>query len=359
MRIIVAFIIVLLKGFCEAGDIVEPANYRIEHVAGVWQGGYLDGPARGAMFNGYNIAEDREGNIFVMDSTRVRVIAKDRRVWTIAGNGIRGFRDGPADGAMFNTGGRGYDYCNIGIDSKGNIYIPDGHNNRIRRIFKKNDNIWLVTTYAGGGKVGLKPGQSGKAEEIIIRNPVSLAVDIFDNIWTESFLCIYKITPSGDAFCYKNIAGNVVNMQSDKSGNIYLLVRENWASHYWRVTQKGSIERIGGMMGKQVKQLREKNLSIPVDESALLATFWSHSTFAVAPDGKEIYGGNGDEHVIRRIKDGKSMTLFKNGWKKEQQDRNNGWSLGGPLLVDNNGKIYLLGNNPPEFLWFRRLVPEE
>jgi hypothetical protein len=353
---VVIFLLVGLK-FAYA-ETLEPTNYRIEHVAGVWQSGYLDGPAKGAMFQGTNITKDKDGNIYVADGTRIRVISKGR-VWTLAGNGIRGFRDGRADEAMFNTGGRGYSYCNIRIDSRGNIYIPDGYNNRIRKIFKKNHVIWWVETYAGGGEFILKPGQSSKAKEIAVSNPVSLAVDIFDNVWTEGFSGIYKITPSGKTFCYKNVAGNVVNMQADKIGNVYLLVRENWASHYWKVTQDGAMERIAGLTEKEINQLKKEKMPLHVDGSALTSTFWSHSTFAVAPDGKEIYGGNGDEHVVRRVKDGTSMTLFNDGWRVEHNDRRNGWFLGGPILMDSDGSIYLFGNNPPIFLRFRRIVPEE
>lgn len=348
----------LLIGFSFAhAEELEPAHYKVEHVAGVWQRGYLDGPAQGAMFSGSNIALDNNGNIYVMDRTRVRVISKKGRVWTIAGSGIRGFRDGPADEAMFNVGGRGYNYCNIGVDSKGNIFIPDGYNNRIRRIYKKNDGRWWVETYAGGGVRELKPSHKDKAQEIVISNPVSVAVDSFDNVWTEGWSCIYKITPSGEAYCYKNVAGNVVNMQSDNIGNIYLLVREAWASHYWKVAQDGTIERLAGMALKEIKLLRKNGVSLPVDGPALEATFHAHTTFGVTPDGAVIYGGNGDEYVVRRIKDGKSMTLFRNGWRTELKDRRKGWFLGGPVLTDNQGGIFLVGANPPDFLKFRRLVP--
>ncbi len=209
----------LFSGFYSAAaESLEAAEYRVEDVAGVWQKGYLDGPAKGAMFYGINIAPDNEGNIFVMDETRVRVITKEGMVWTIAGNGIRGYRDGPADDAMFNVGGRGYKYFNIGVDSKRNVYIPDGYNNRIRKIFRKSDGTWWVESWPKGAS---------------IKNPVSLAVDIYDNVWTEGHSCIYKITPSGDMSCYTNVAGNVVNMQADRRGNVYLLVRQAWSSQYW------------------------------------------------------------------------------------------------------------------------------
>lgn len=336
---------------------VRDAGYKMEHVAGIWQDGYLDGPAKGAMFEGASISEDAAGNIYVMDVTRVRVIDRNNRVWTIAGNGIRGFRDGPADEAMFNIGGRGYNYANIGVDSKGNIYIPDGYNDRIRKVFRREDGRWSVETFAGGGATRLRPGQTGKALDLQIANPVSLAVDAYDNVWTEAWCCIYKITPAGETFSYENKADNAVYMQADKKGNVYLLVRENWASHYWRVTQNGDMKRIAGMTEKEVKQVRKSKAPLPVDGPAMEATFWSHSSFGVSDDGKRIYGGNGDEHVVRRIWDDVSMTLFDDGWRIEEKDRKNGWFIGGPVLVGLAGQIYVTGNNPPAFLKFRKLIP--
>ncbi len=115
--------------------------------------------------------------------------------------------------------------------------------------------------------------------------------------------------------------------------------------------------RIAGMTEDEVKQLNKKKTPVPVDGPNMKAAFWSHFSLGVSPDGRTIYGGNGDEHVLRRIKDGKCMTLFKDGWKSVEEGRNQGWFIGGPIFADADGRIYLSGNNPPEFLRFRRLVP--
>jgi hypothetical protein len=351
---------VLFPGLAQAvDDDVEKARYRVEHLAGIWQRGYLDGPAKGSMFDGWNATADIQGNVYVMDITRVRVISREGRVWTIAGNGIRGFRDGLADEAMFNIGGRGYDYANIALDSKGNIYIPDGFNNRIRKIFRKPDGLWWVETWAGGGGKSLKPGDSGKALDIKITNPLSLAVDAYDNVWTEGYCCIYKITPLGEVISYKNVVGKVVNMQADSVGNVYLQGRDAWAALYWKINQNGVISKVAGLSDNKIKQLKKQGKPVPVDGLAEQASFWSHKTLAVSPDGNVIYGGNGDEHVIRRIKEGRVTSLFKEGWKTERSERGSGWFLGGPLFVDQEGRIIILGNNPPQFLRFRLLIPEK
>jgi len=332
-------------------------GFRVEHAAGVWQDGYLDGPAQGAMFSGNSLAEDGAGNLFVMDITRVRVITRQGRVWTVAGNGVRGFRDGPADEAMFNIGGRGYEYCNIGVDGTGRIFVPDGHNNRIRMTSRKPDGSWWVQTLAGGGTKRLQPGQKGKSLEIYLKEPVSLAVDARGNVWTQASSCLYKITPDGETFAYQNPAGNVVYMQADGVGNVYLLVRQDWASHYWKVTPDGVAQRMAGLTEAEVNLLKKAKQPLPVDGPALGSTFFAHATFGVSADGAALYGGSGDENVPRRVMDGSTMSLFAEGWRKEENNRRAGLNIGGPALVARDGSLYLVSTNPPRFLKFRRLVP--
>ncbi len=335
----------------------ESANYFLEDVAGIWQQDYtLNGPALGALFAGDGTAIDIDSNenIFVMDLGRVRVISNGR-VWTVAGNGIRGFMDGPADSAMFDTGGRGYDYNSLALDSQGRIYVADGNNNRLRRVYMQQDGTWWVETFAGGGATVLQPGQIAPANNISIYDPVSVTVDIFDNVWTEGAQCIYKITPSGNAYCYNNSIGNVVRMKADKVGNVYALLRYIGPSNYWQISQDGTAQRIAGVTDTEWNQ--EQSLGkMLVDGPALQASFWNNGTFGVTSDGSTIYGGGGGELVVRRIQAGQTMTLFKGEWQTSTM-LNSGWFLGGPLLVDDQGRIYLHGTNPPAFLWFRRLVP--
>lgn len=348
--------LIILSTTSSHAQTFEPAHYKVEHVAGIWQRDYtLNGPASGAMFTGRSIAMDDNENIYVMDITRVRVITPEGRVWTVAGNGVRGFRDGNADSAMFDIGGRGYEYHGIALDSRGDIYIPDGLNNRIRKIYRQVDNSWRVETYAGGGAVKLSPGQSAIATNVEITNPVSIAVDIYDNLWTEGRSCIYKITPQGEVFCFSNAPGNIVYMQADKVGNVYGVVRNDNASQFWKITQNGIAERVAGLTQEEVNQLHEQGIK-PVDGAALQAAFWNHGAFGVSPAGDIIYCGSANENgVVRRIKNDEAVTLYKDGWRTSVK-KSDGWSLGSPRLVDNQGRIYLQ-YGPPKFLGLRRLVP--
>lgn len=135
--------------------LADAYNHRIRKIstdgevstyAGTGVAGYLDGPADEAKFNQpINICMDVDGNMFVSDflNQRIRKISSDMTVTTIAGTGIAGLQDGPADQAKFNYP-RG-----ICLDDTGNLYIGDSWNHRIRKI--STDGI--VSTYAGGGSV--------------------------------------------------------------------------------------------------------------------------------------------------------------------------------------------------------------
>jgi sugar lactone lactonase YvrE len=67
----------------------------------------------------------------------------------------------------------------IVVDGKGNLYIADSSNNRIRRVDAVSQNI---TTYAGNGVTG-STGDNGPATSASLNNPTSLAMDPAGNLY--------------------------------------------------------------------------------------------------------------------------------------------------------------------------------
>ena len=120
-------------------------------VAGSRLGGFAGdgGPAKDARFGGPSgLALGPDGSVYVADTFnhRVRCIAPDGMVTTLAGNGEAGFSGdgGPATVARLNQP------LDVAVDAQGGVLISDQFNNRIRRV----DPSGTIDTFAGvGGRV--------------------------------------------------------------------------------------------------------------------------------------------------------------------------------------------------------------
>jgi sugar lactone lactonase YvrE len=163
-------------------------------------GGYADGPALKAQFHDpIGVAFDADGNLYVSDwvNHRIRMIAPDGRVTTVAGGGPPGpygdLVDGPAGAARF-FGPEG-----LAVDARGNIFVADTLNNRIRRISPEG----MVTTVAGSGP-GTVYGfdgalEDGPADVARFNDPSDVAVDAAGILYVTDRLnhVIRKIAPDG------------------------------------------------------------------------------------------------------------------------------------------------------------------
>lgn len=94
-------------------------------------GGFNDGTGPNAKFFApEGIAIDKGGNLYVGDlgNHRIRKIAPDGTVSTIAGGNDSGYKNGPGSIARFTAP------SGIAIDASGSIYVADVGNYRIRKI---------------------------------------------------------------------------------------------------------------------------------------------------------------------------------------------------------------------------------
>ena len=100
------------------------------------------------VFSLAGLAVDSSGNLFIadIDNFRIRKVTPDGLIQTVAGNGQYGFSGdgGPAIQAAFNRP------FGIATDAAGSLYIPDGPSNRVRKIAADG----TVTTIAGNGAAG-------------------------------------------------------------------------------------------------------------------------------------------------------------------------------------------------------------
>ena len=113
--------------------------------------GHSDGPANRARFNGpIGVAVAPDGTIFVADTYNDRLCAIDvaGNVRTLAGGGGPDYRDGNGREAWLNTP------CGVVVARDGTLIVADTGNHRIRRVALNGE----VTTLAGTGEVGLRDG---------------------------------------------------------------------------------------------------------------------------------------------------------------------------------------------------------
>ncbi len=185
--------------------IADTYNHRIRKVtpdgvistiAGTGESGFGGdgGPAtQAALAYPTSVAVAADGAIYIADTRnhRVRKLAADGTLTTVAGTGAAGFSGdgGPATIARLNSP-RG-----VAVSSDGKLYIVDRENRRIRMV----DTDGLITTIAGTGSSGFN-GDRGDATLATLRAPYGVAVDSRGNLFIADTFNhrVRKVTPDGN-----------------------------------------------------------------------------------------------------------------------------------------------------------------
>ena len=111
----------------------------------------------------------------------------------LAGNGTRGWRDGPADQAMFDFGVGSYSDAGIACDASGSVYVSEGQAGRLRRISRGPDGTWRVTTLAGGGDLMPAKGQWVPARRMKVGCASRFALAADGSVYFATYGGIYQL----------------------------------------------------------------------------------------------------------------------------------------------------------------------
>ena len=141
-----------------------------------------DAPATQATFSGSGLAADARGNMFITDWSNFRVRRVDAAtgiITTVAGSGGRGGNSGDGGPATLATLAQPQ---GVVLDRPANLFISTGA--LIRRVDARTG---LITTYAGGGSAsgGFTPycGDGGPAINACLFYPRGLAMDAAGNLF--------------------------------------------------------------------------------------------------------------------------------------------------------------------------------
>ena len=169
-----------------------------------------NGPATSAKFRGVSgVAKDAKGNLYIADfnDNRIRKVSPDGIISAFAGTGTAGYSGdgGPATAAkLFNP-------SDLALDVGGNLYVADYQNGVVRKISPAG----IITTVAGNGLAGNYAGDGVLATKTSLRLANGIALDGQGNLYIADFVGsgtpanyhVRKVSPAGTI---TTVAGNGV-----------------------------------------------------------------------------------------------------------------------------------------------------
>lgn len=300
------------------------------------------------------VTVDRAGNLYIWDtaSSKIRKVNSAGIISTVAGNGTPGFSGdgGPATSAQLFANGS---VSGLAVDPAGNLFISDGQNQRVRKV----DTAGIITTVAGNGTSAFS-GDGGLATSASLFYPAGIAVEGKGNLYIadSSNNRVRKVNSAG---IISTVAGNG-NVQFsgdggpaaaagvdrpegvavDGAGNLY--ISETSQSRVRKVDAAGIIRTLAG-------QTTKTNGFSGDGGPATAATLFGPIGLAVDNAGNVFIADNVNGRVRKVDAAGIITTYAGNGNSGSSGDGGAAASasIGVPkdVALDSAGNLYIAGSN--------------
>jgi sugar lactone lactonase YvrE len=323
------------------GTIRTVAGVTTNYKQGGWSG---DGgkASEAQLYNPRAVAFSRTGDVYIGDAMnhRIRKIDKDGIITTVAGKpanmnasgnpvGAYGGDGGPATEAQLNQP------HGVAVDSKGNVYVADSLNNRIRKI----DTSGNINTIVGSDNKKGRP--DGPAETAVLKFPKSMFMSADDVL----YICntggntILKMDLKAEKLTVQRVAGNLYAKRYGgdgrpatdaqlntpqgvwvaKDGSIYISDSEN--NLVRKVTPDGKINTIAGDTAAAARAAETNAYPIPGDSSGdggpATAAHLNAPRGIAVDDGGNVYIAEEAGARIRRIDPTGTITSIAGNGKQK------------------------------------------
>jgi hypothetical protein len=325
-------------------------------------GMYIDGQRAASIIHDQAVIQMLpDGRCYIVDKSLQTIFyIKDDRMYKLAGSGIRGDRDGPAETAQFCFGQYFEAIGGLAMAPDSSIYITDNKNNKVKKLYKNASGRWYVKTVAGGGTKTLQPYSPGPGDTCI-----ALQAKLGGGIGSPSFCgpnkdhlyfktgkddweWRYMLCPNGTLKCVGYAAGTAdLPYGFSETGYAYgfSFAGGSWATVCMKTSRaNGSRTKVVGYTDAEIAAKLAANPSWqkPVDGPVDDCTFWTTGG-PMRPDGRAIYTIGGDELNIRRVMNGRVTTLNTStgAWFESRTSRYNSIGCMSIFYLDWEGYAYM------------------
>ncbi|MBV8469315.1 MAG: hypothetical protein JOY60_05570 [Burkholderiaceae bacterium] len=301
--------------------------------------GSVDGTGRAAQFIApTGIALDSQGNLYVADyhENNVRKITPAGVVTTLAGQaGVSGHAEGSGSAATFSAP------LGLAVDASGNVFVADSGNNVIRKISSSG----VVTLFSGSGETG---GADGSSTSATFNAPFGLAIDASGNLYVSDSGndTVRKVASNGSVSTLAGSSGsgsadgagaiatfNGPNgLASDSAGNVYVADRNN--NIIRKISPAGVVSTLAGTAGNQGSS----------DGASGAASFFSPTGVAV-DSANNVYVADFGNNTVRVISSAGVVTTLAGsaGTTGSSDGTGSAARFNAPygVAVDSSGNVYV------------------